>query len=160
MCAAYRGDLEAVKLLLEYGASIEDISARDETVMLLAAATGSVEVVTLLLQIGCPPESAWSRVPAQTDAPEEGAASASKSDVSKTKQERIERDFKVGWTPLMVACQVGSLDIVQMLVNAGANTQPRSPMLKTALDIARENGETNIVDFLNGQTATISGGDG
>lgn len=41
MYAAYRGDVVAVDLLLRVGASFEEISARDKTIMLLAAAQGS-----------------------------------------------------------------------------------------------------------------------
>ncbi|KAI2615366.1 ankyrin repeat-containing domain protein [Hypoxylon sp. NC1633] len=35
---------------------------------------------------------------------------------------------------------IGNLDVVAMLVDAGANTEPKSPLFKTALEIARENG--------------------
>ncbi|KFA76054.1 hypothetical protein S40288_00308 [Stachybotrys chartarum IBT 40288] len=62
-------------------------------------------------------------------------------------QTRIERAYKVGWTPLMVACQVDSLEIVTMLLDAGANPAPKSPMLKTALGIAKGNGRTEIVEY-------------
>ena len=63
-------------------------------------------------------------------------------------QERIERVYKVGWTPLMVACQIGKLEIVEMLLYAGANTEPRSPMFKTAPEVARENGRSEVAEFL------------
>ena len=66
-------------------------------------------------------------------------------------QERIERAYRVGWTPLMVACQVGNLEIVTMLAEAGANTEPKSPMLKTALEIAKENGKLDVVEYLEGR---------
>ena len=61
MHAAYRGDIDAVDLLLAEGASLEETSARDETVMLLATAKGSTAVVRRLLDSGCPPESDWSK---------------------------------------------------------------------------------------------------
>ncbi|KAK8136420.1 ankyrin [Apiospora sp. TS-2023a] len=149
MHAAYRGHLEAVQVLLTAGASFEETSARDETVMLLAAANGSADVVRLLLEAGCPPESVWSRTPvaAVTAKADASVPTISEAGTSKA-QERIERVYLVGWTPLMVACQVGSLDVVRLLLDAGANPEPRSPMLKTALEIAKENGRTHVTQYL------------
>lgn len=48
----------------------------------------------------------------------------------------------------MVACQFGSLEIVEMLLDAGANPEPKSPLFKTALDIAKEEGWLEIVNYL------------
>ncbi|KAK0704394.1 hypothetical protein B0H67DRAFT_557217 [Lasiosphaeris hirsuta] len=169
MYAAYRGDTEAVDLLLRAGASFDEISARDETAMLLAAASGSPAVVRRLLDAGCSPEPIWSRAelaPAAARAANkafmgkdggQGEGEAIRFDVAAVtkdppaitgSQQRIERTFKVGWTPLMVACQVGSSDTVAMLLDAGANLEPRSPMFKTALEIAKENGRTELVAYL------------
>ncbi|KAK3364662.1 ankyrin repeat-containing domain protein [Lasiosphaeria hispida] len=163
MYAAYRGDIEAVDLLLHAGASFDEISARDETAMLLAAASGSPVVVRRLLDAGCSPEPIWSRAEpapaalvASKGITENGEGEGEARCVAVVEdppavtgsQQRIERTYKVGWTPLMVACQVGSLDIVAQLLDAGANPEPRSPMLKTALEIAKENGRTELVDYL------------
>jgi len=87
----------------------------------------------------CPPLTAPAAAPAVAPAATTGS------------QQRIERVHEVGWTPLMVACQVGSLGIVTLLLDAGANPEPRSPMLKTALEIARENGRAEIVEYLERQ---------
>lgn len=48
----------------------------------------------------------------------------------------------------MVACQVRNLEIVEMLLYAGANAESRSPMFKTALEIARENGRSEVADVV------------
>lgn len=151
MHAAYRGDIEAVHLLLSVGASFEEISARDETVMLLAAAQGSAEVVRRLLEAGCAPDSIWSKAPdVEPDSREETEESSLEPGQSPPAkpQQRIERVYKVGWTPLMVSCQIGSLEVVAMLLDAGANPVPKSPMFKTALEIARENGRTDVAEYL------------
>jgi ankyrin repeat protein len=108
--------------------------------MLLAAAKGSLEVVERLLEAGCAPESEWSMVQAED-------AAFGLGDKLKP-QQRIERVYKVGWTPLMVACQMGSLEIVKTLLDAGANPYPKSPMFKTALEIAKENGRVEIANYL------------
>ncbi|KXX77505.1 Ankyrin-1 [Madurella mycetomatis] len=152
MHAAYRGDIEAVNLLLDAGASFEEISARDETVMLLAAAAGSATVVKRLLAAGCPPDSMWSRAgEPHTSGLLPKSAAPQDYPVTPKLQERIERVYKVGWTPLMVASQVGNLEIVAMLLDAGANLEPKSPMFKTALEIARENGKLEVAEYLERQ---------
>ncbi len=151
MYAAYHGDIDAVDLLLRTGASFEEISARDETVMLLAAAKGSVEVVRRLLDVGCAPESMWSKttdVEADAEKEIEDNSLETTRRSSATPQQRIERVYEVGWTPLMVACQAGSLEIVIMLLDAGANPLSKSPMFKTAVEIARENGRMHIAEYL------------
>lgn len=151
MHAAYRSDIAAVDLLLSVGASFEEISARDETVMLLAAAQGSAEVVRRLLDAGCAPESMWSKAPdieADSGKEREGSSLELGQSSYAKPQQRIERVYKVGWTPLMVSCQIGSLEVVTMLLDAGANPEPKSPMFKTALEIARENGRSNVAEYL------------
>jgi ankyrin repeat protein len=53
----------------------------------------------------------------------------------------------------MVASQVGNLEIVAMLLDAGANPEPKSPMFKTALEIAKENGKLDVVVYLEKRPA-------
>ena len=64
------------------------------------------------------------------------------------------RDSQVGWTPVMLACQTGNVDMVRRLVNQGASLQPRSAMGKTAIEIAAENGHLNIVEELKDHAGT------
>lgn len=152
MHAAYLGNIDAVNLLLKAGATFEEVSARDETVMLLAAARGSPEIVKLLLEAGCAPESMWSKSqPVEAKGGLDGEVKtefAENSGTTLQQQQRIERVYEVGWTPLMLACQTGNLEIVGLLLDAGANVQPKSPMFKTALEIAKENARTDIVEYL------------
>ncbi|KAI1327596.1 ankyrin repeat-containing domain protein [Xylariaceae sp. FL0255] len=143
MHACFRGHIDCVELLLGAGASHEGVSAHDETPMLLAAASGSPTVVRRLLDDGCAPDSVWSI--AQTSAVAE-VGDASRHSI--TAEQRIERTYRVGWTPLMVASQIGNSTIVAMLLDAGASTEPKSPMMKTALEIARENGRTEVAELL------------
>lgn len=55
-----------------------------------------------------------------------------------------------GWSPLHEACFFGSLEIVKILIAAGAN--PNQIMgeddLRLPIDVAREKGYLDIVDFL------------
>jgi ankyrin repeat protein len=154
--AAYQGDIEAVNLLLNAGATYDGIANHDETVILLAAAAaaGSSPVVKRLLDAGCSPESMWStksvvlEIDASRPTPEPEASIGAEHPASTSQQYRIERAYKVGWTPLMVACQIGSLEVVSMLLDAGASMGPKSPMFKTALEIAKENGRVDVARIL------------
>lgn len=133
MHAAHRGDIEAVDILIDAGANVQMGSQHDETPLLLAAVSGQPTVVRRLLDSGCLPEPSWAR--AASDSPEGG-------------QSPVVRAIQLGWTPLMLACQSGSIEIVRILVQAGASTAPRSPMRRTALQIARENGRVEITEYL------------
>ena len=145
MHVAYRGDLSVVELLLSKGASLAESSPRDETVILLASAAGSAEIVKLLLENGCPPDSRWSRKAQKEVEDREVVAAGAGQPLA---QRRATRLLKLGWTPLMVACQVGNLEIVKLLVEAGANPEAKNPTFKTALGVAEENGRSDIIEYL------------
>lgn len=139
MHACYRGDDDCVYRLIEAGAIIESRSQRDETPMLLAAAAGHIAIVRTLLNQGALPDASWAmkaRLPTDT------------GDTGDTVSDLIERTYQLGWTPLMVACQNGHQEIVRVLLQAGANTKPRSPLSKNSLEIAKENGRAEILKIL------------
>lgn len=143
MHACFRGDLVAVDILLNEGTNISISSSRDETPMLLAAASGSVAILERLLKAGSVPDATWSKTHSysETDDGFEGVEDGSDAGL-------LERAYQVGWTPLMLACQIGSVEIVRLLLDAGVNTQSRSPLLKTALEIAKENGRTDVIETI------------
>ena len=55
---------------------------------------------------------------------------------------------KQGWTALMIAASKGNREMVTILLAAGANTEPRDQLGKTASDYAEEGGFTNIASLL------------
>jgi ankyrin repeat protein len=130
MHACYRGDKTSVNRLLRSGAQVENGSQRDETPMLLAAASGHVEIVQDLIAFGGSPDAKWA------------------SDEGLQGQGEIERTYQLGWTPLMVACQNGHEDVVRLLLGVGATRGARSPMSKNAVEIAKENGRSGILELL------------
>jgi ankyrin repeat domain-containing protein 17 len=141
MHAAYIGDIDSVNLLLKHGATTTVGSARDETPLLLASAAGSLVVVEKLLEIGCAVEPNWANPGSQ-----DGLSNHNDDDSQPGFV--VERAYQVGWTPVMLACQSGSKTILELLLDRGACLTPRSPMFKRALDIAKENGRTEIVKIL------------
>ena len=59
-----------------------------------------------------------------------------------------------GWTPLMVACQEGDLDVVSSLIGHGADVNAVSEQGASALATARQKDKGDIVALLEGAGAT------
>lgn len=133
MHVCFRGDLRSVDCLMNAGANLEGASQRDKSPLVLAAAMGRVRMCQKLLDAGAMIEDPWARkdIDVRTSAT----------------QMPLEKAYELGWTPLTVACQVGHED-VRLHLERNANTEPKSPMEKTALAIAKENGRTVILEML------------
>lgn len=54
----------------------------------------------------------------------------------------------MGISPLLVACEVGKLEIVKLLIDHGANVQFRKPNGTTALHIVSDTGRLNVLELL------------
>jgi len=55
------------------------------------------------------------------------------------------------WTALMIACEYGNVEIIQMLLDAGADIHFLNEGNPSALDIAHSNGHIEVVNMLNGR---------
>lgn len=144
MHASYKGDERAVELLLEAGADVDVSSNHDETAILLAAAGGYTSIVAMLVEGGAMPEPAWAKGP--NDKSEKGKQQAKEKAVG----EPEDRAHARGWTPLMLASQGGHHEIARILLVKGVNSEVKSPHGKTALEIALENGWTEMEPILRG----------
>ena len=142
MHVCYRGDEACLHQLIEAGALVESGSQRDETPMLLAAAAGHAAIVRTLLEQGAQPDASWAMKTPKL--PPDSDFDSGDEKVSGL----LERTYQLGWTPLMVACQNGHPDTVRVLLQAGANTEPRSPLSKNCMEIAKENGRMEILKIL------------
>ncbi|KAJ5714167.1 uncharacterized protein N7483_011348 [Penicillium malachiteum] len=128
-----------VDLLVSHGADVNHVSPDHSTALIEATqrgfhgimpASGHTKIVKLLLDAGASPNPSW--VPKFTKRRMGGRAPPSPP----------------GWTPLMLGCQQGHVEIVSLLLRWGADLRPRSPMNRTALEIANENGWIEIVQML------------
>lgn len=136
MHAAFQGDSDAVELLLAAGADMDVISLHDETALLLAAARKHTSICITLLAAGCSPEPKWVSYIEQAELDNTVGAQ--------------DRAVRFGWTPLMLACQNGLVEVVRMLLERQVKLQPRSPYGKTAFEIARENGQEEVTELFGG----------
>jgi hypothetical protein len=116
--AAYSGNLEVVRILIEYDPAY--INARDEDgqTPLLWASEGrnskDGSVVRLLLEHG--------------------------ADVNAQSQD--------GWSPLHRASSYGALEVVRLLLEHGADVEAKKDDGKTALQLAAEKGHDKVVELL------------
>jgi len=100
MRAAFSGDVELVKLLLDHGADTKIISKDSETVLMAACGTGFI------------PGYSKGRTPAERLA-------VVKLLVERGQDVNAADDY--GITPLMVAANLGDVAIIQYLIDKGAN---------------------------------------
>ena len=124
MAAARSGNPEVVQLLLQHGADPQTRGPRQQTALMWAAAQGHAEVVGLLIQNGADVHArseTWRLFMAQPPAPHP--------------QHR-------GWfehggnTALLFAVQVGELESVRLLLDAGAHVNDRTAWGISALTLA------------------------
>lgn len=133
--AAYRGDLERVRELLEDGADIEAETETSETALMQAAWPGHTEVVKLLLERG-----------AKVDAEDEygdtsliKAAYHGRLEVVRLLMEYgadINNRDAAGYTPLMVAAWQNHPQVVRFLLEQGAKVSTANKEGQTALSLA------------------------
>ncbi|KAK4695715.1 hypothetical protein P7C71_g2080, partial [Lecanoromycetidae sp. Uapishka_2] len=152
MHSAYKGDEAAVDLLLNAGADINVTSQHDETALLLAAAGGYARIVRTLLDAGCDPEPLWAKDLYESSTGINDKPGAKKADLVAglgILEGPEDRAHAQGWTPLMLACQGGHEEIVQMLLYQDVRLEVKSPHGKTAVDIAKENGRMKVARMLD-----------
>ena len=159
--AAHNGQLHSVKILLRYGADIEDrgtIKIGDEddeddeviegcTPLWAAACSGHLDVVKLLVEQNADVDGRTS-----TDStPLRAAAQEGHLDVVRCLVESgadVNARTQYRGTPIMAACDYGHLSIVTYLINKGAFVNLKSTGGNTALHFAAIEGHLEVVSQL------------
>ena len=152
--AAHNGHLNSVKILLGYGADIEDrgtLKISDEVVqgctpLWGAAVTGHLDIVKLLIERNADVDARTSR----GSTPLRAAAHEGHLDVVRclveSEADVNARKYKDESTPLMVACYHGHLSVVTYLIDKGAFMDLQyKDAGSTAFHFAVENGQLKIV---------------
>jgi hypothetical protein len=148
MMAAFKNNVKATQLLLMSGARVQRTTGTGTTALHYAAAGGNPELVQLLLDAGAKIDA---KKPGGTTplilAAQNGRAKVIVSlvDAGADVNARLaERNI----TGLMLAAQNGHTAAVHALLDKGANWRWRDRQGRTALDYARANERTTVVDAL------------
>ena len=153
--AAHNGYLNSVKILLQYGADIEDrgtLKTGDEVIegctpLWAAADTGHLDVVKLLIEKNAEVDGRTST----SSTPLRVAAHEGHLDTVKCLVESgadVNARTIIENTPLMVACSCGHLSVVTYLIDKGAFMDLQNKDGSTALHYAAQWGHFEIVSEL------------
>lgn len=167
--AAKNGHDTAVDLLLSHGADV-NVSyrrRRSTTPLLEAVSGGYLSIIKALIEAGAEVNALYSqdegyykttsrasalagtaaqlRPPNRTEATEEQV----ESEIGDEGEESDEEELDYGGTALQLAARLGNIEIVQMLLESGANVDaPPQRYGGTALQYAASRGDTEIVQLL------------
>ena len=148
--ASQNGHLDVVKFLLDKGADVnERMTQNNTTPLLVASQNGHVEILKLLLDKG-----------AQVNVHYKTGFSPLHFAIGSKNTESIEvliqhqanlnlQTVAEGATPLYLACNQGKLKAVQILLEAGADTNLPLHNGWTPIEIAAYNGHGSIVEIIN-----------
>jgi ankyrin repeat protein len=144
MQAAWEGNADMAKLLLDKRARINLRNPAGETAIMLAALRGQLPVVQLLYERGAEiNHGGWT--------PLHYCAFEGKAEVCRflvAKQANVDARAPNRATALMIASRQGSEDIVKLLLAAGADANAEADRGGTPLSWALKAGNTDIGDLL------------
>jgi ankyrin repeat protein len=149
--AAREGNLSMVKLLVAYGADVQDEGGEEYvTALHEAAARGHTEVATFLLRKGAKPCTADLR----NETPLLQAARGGHVEVVKLllphmSRQALDVQDRKGATALWHACQVGAADVVRVLLLAGADRSIASMEQGTPRQVAVQEGREAVLALLD-----------
>ena len=154
--AAEHGHKDVVRVLLEHGASVNCATDDGITPLMYAAQKGHMQIIELMMTYGgdlaISDEFYW--------LPVHYAAKAGHTNVVKFIAEAdgnlSARTYPDGDTLLHLATRV---EVVQYLVEKGADIHARNNKAKTPLHSAAENGQSDIISYLINQGADINARD-
>ncbi|KAI9203657.1 ankyrin repeat-containing domain protein [Polychytrium aggregatum] len=146
LVACVKGHLNIVKQLLANGARLTDRNLRGASCLYLAAQNGHMDVIRTLADAERKALADFSTDPTpvpDSDAKAVGGLTAARP------SPLVEEADREGWTPLIIACWNGDVDVVKGLVEElGADIHARALDGTTALYVAVQRGNTNVFKLL------------
>ncbi len=155
MLTARTGKAGAIRLLIEARADVNAKESWGGTIALMwAVAEGHVDAVKLLIEAGADVNARSHYVAAANGRGFEGRTP------SATRTEEKVEEFASGWlTPLVFAARDGSVELLRMLIAAGADVNAVAGDGKTALAVAIFNGHYAAASFLVDSKADVNKAD-
>ena len=153
--AAYRGDIEVVKTLVEASASINSSHNRGPTPIFYAIRYGHYKVVETLIKLGAD-------VDFQTQNGSTPLYWAVRYEQSRIvtlllhKGANINKPRSQGFgLPLILAAALGNSDIIHVLLNKGADKNSKNTNSRTALHFVAAMGHTDLIHQLDGSSFSL-----
>ena len=151
MMAARTGRTDALKVLLEAGARVNEKEKWGGTTALMwAVSEHHPEAVKLLLDNGADVKARSNFVPAANGRGFEGRTPATDDNGRKVEE------FASGWLTLMLAAREGDLDSARLLLAAGADVNAIAGDGKGALSLAIFNGNYDLASHLVDAKADVN----
>jgi ankyrin repeat protein len=146
--AARGGSMEWVEFLIFNGADVNAENVRGETPLHFAVANGHKEVAELLIarsaDVNAKDTDAWSLLHYAA-----GSGSTDMTGLLLDKGADVNaKENKRGQTPLHRAARKGHANIVETLLAKGADTNAKDGRGRTALDLAKDKGRTEVANLL------------
>lgn len=151
MRASLNGQTDVVRRAADEGVNVDQSDEMGRTPLMLAAFNGHTDVARFLLDEGADVENKNS----EGRSPLIFAASGSNPETVDLLLKRGAnpdvKDDVQEWTALMFAAAEGQVDVVRTLLEHGADPSLEDEDGETALDFARDNGHTEVVQLLEGR---------
>ena len=154
LVASHCGNVEVVRLLLRYGALMNERDASLLSALHLAALRGHVDIVEALLQehaeidIKGPDDRTPLRIAAEKEQIEV-------AEVLLRKQAKVNVRDKSQMSPLHVSARHGDAPMTELLVKNGAHIEAKDSNFMGAMHYACENGHSSVVSILLNQKGDI-----
>lgn len=152
--ASINGRTECVRRLLAHGANPKTQNYWDWTPLHDAGIRGHAEIVELLLNAGADSEARNSSAEGENTALIISSSEKECVRVFIDHGADLDGKNKKGWTCLMEASHDGSAEVVEMLLKAGASTSITDITGRTAMSLAKEEGNDDCVKLLEGHEAS------
>ena len=151
--AARAGDHAKVKSLLGSGGNVDELGINDWTAMMWAANRGHFDIVKTLLDAGANPNLKSKRITGNTMAPYPASTALCEAvdhghvDIANL---LIDRGAKVDQTAFAMAAGVGDLDLMQKMLDKGAdiNKPSDNPYNRSPMIVACSKGKLESVQWL------------
>ncbi len=153
--AVENGHTEAVRLLLEHGADAKEVNYKGESPLMLAAQKGHMHIIHLLLTNG----ENLSEGDKEGRLPLHYAAEGDQTDVVKFILEKNGNIFAKTLGEDTLLHLATRLELVQYLVEQGADIHARNSHARTPLHAAAEKGQSDTISYLLNQGADINSED-